>query len=387
MAYTIYTPGSGKFSANLPVIFTALEDTNRIANDDYKYICDIYISADIVARLKAVPDPATGQGIFDIGPVIRSYIEQSATLNTGITAGSLTPYVEVQCKFGDEYGGTLYTNVTVDSSRRFYNYYQQWPNLNSDVLTEFNSQWLSSRPLTMTIDTDAKGLILPFYQTSGANFDLRIKTYNSAGQVNSYAITISNTDTDKVLMFDVSRQNLEDVYSYATEEDLEYLTVQASGVSGTTQTYRVNLECQKKYQTIPVVWMNKWGAYESYHFTKAHSKNIEIERKEYQQQGYTVGASGVISYATSNTYQRRRMTYSQQARQRWTLKTDLLTDSEWAWLGELIQSPEVFVIVSGYLVPVVMLTNNYEDRYFTKDSLQQLTIDIELSGPHNTQFL
>ena len=81
------------------------------------------------------------------------------------------------------------------------------------------------------------------------------------------------------------------------------------------------------------------------------------------------------------------MTYSQQARQWWTLKTDLLTDSEWQWLGELIQSPEVFVIVSGYLVPVVMLTNNYEARYFTKDGLQQLTIDIELSGPYNTQFL
>ena len=254
MAYTIYTPGTGKFSINNPVIFLALEDTNRAANADYKYICDVYVGT-LQARLKAVPDPVTGQGIFDIAPIIRSYVTTTAKLNTGIIANTFSNYVEVQCKFGQEYGVTTEYNTVTDSARKFYNYYQAWPNVNADVLSALNNQFLTDRPTTVTIDPAKIGLLLPFYRTTGSNFDVLVSAYNSAGLLATTTITVANTSADEVKIFDVSRQNLFNVSGICGQTDLEYYTVSVSGAT----SYRVNLECQKKYDTYPVIFMNKWG--------------------------------------------------------------------------------------------------------------------------------
>jgi len=381
MAYNIYTPGTGKFSINTPVIFLALEDTNRLANNDYKYICDVYVGT-LQARLKAVPDPITGQGIFDIGPIIRSYVTTTAKLDAGIVANTFSNYVEVQCKFGQEYGTTTEYNTVTDSARKFYNYYQSWPNINADALSVLNNKFLTDRPLQITIDPQKTGLLLPFYRTTGSNFDLLVSAYNAAGLITTTTITVANTSADEVKIFDVSRQNLFNVSGICGQSDLEYYTVAVSGAT----TYRVNLECQKKYETYPVVFMNKWGAYESHYFTKAHGKTIEIERKEYQKQGYQVGASGQVSYSSNNVINQQRNIYAQSVKQRWQLKSDLLTDAEWQWLGQLVGSVETYLLINGVLVPVIITNTNYQYNYYQKDSLTQLVLDVEFSAPYNTQF-
>jgi len=132
--------------------------------------------------------------------------------------------------------------------------------------------------------------------------------------------------------------------------------------------------------------MNKWGAYESHYFTKAHGKIIEIERKEYQKQGYQIGASGQVSYAANNVINQQRNIYAQSVKQRWQLKSDLLTDAEWQWLGQLASSVETYLLINGVLVPVIISNSNYSYNYYQKDSLTQMVLDVEFSAPYNTQF-
>lgn len=381
MAYNIYTPGAGKFSANSNVIFLALEDTNRAANNDFKYICDVYIGT-LQARLKAVPDPTTGQGIFDIGPIIRSYINTTAQLNAGIVANTILNYVEVQCKFGMEYGVTTDYNVVTDSARKFYNYYQSWPNVNADVLTAYNNHWLTDRPAKITIDPAKIGLLLPFYRTTASSFSVAIAAYNAAGLITTTTLTVDNSSADNVKVLDLSRQNLYNVSGILNQTDLEYYTIAVSGAT----TYQVNLQCQKKFETYPVVFLNSYGAYESHYFTKAHQKTIEVERKEYQKQGYVIGASGQVSYSANGAINQQRNTYAQQIKQRWTLKSDILTDAEFQWLGELASSVEAYIIMQNIMVPVIITSNSYQYLYHSKDALNALSIEVELSAPFNTQY-
>jgi hypothetical protein len=224
---------------------------------------------------------------------------------------------------------------------------------------------------------------LPYFVTdeTAGDFDITIDAYNTAGLIDSTTITIENSSDDGVVILDLSRVNLSSVESILNQEDLLYYTI-----VGNAFPFTVNLECQKKYETYPVVFMNKWGAYESHYFTKAHAKTIEVERKEYQKQGYIVGASGQVSYAANNVINQQRNIYAQSVKQRWQLKSDLLTDGDWQWLGQLVGSVETYLLINGVLVPVIISNTNYQYNYYQKDSLTQLVLDVEFSAPYNTQF-
>jgi len=44
---------------------------------------------------------------------------------------------------------------------------------------------------------------------------------------------------------------------------------------------------------------------------------------------------------------------------------DAPTDAEYEWLGELIDSPQIFMEVEGYYYPVSLKNTNYEfSKYF-----------------------
>src|ERR1043165_4210788 len=78
----LYNPGE-YFSAHGDLIFTLLEDTKPFASGtypDYKYVCDIYIGGAQVARLKAFPRPGDKIGVFNIGNVVRNYIQNNELL-------------------------------------------------------------------------------------------------------------------------------------------------------------------------------------------------------------------------------------------------------------------------------------------------------------------
>jgi len=127
MAITINSSPDIYSSLHAPLWFV-LSSTNT-AQTNFKYVCDVYVGGNLVARLKSFPQPVSSKGIFNVAPVVRNYwasyfkpdiITPSAFSYTGSDI-----YVDYELKFGEEYGGTTYLDL-ITTSKFGYNYIQDY---------------------------------------------------------------------------------------------------------------------------------------------------------------------------------------------------------------------------------------------------------------------
>ena len=159
-------------SLNGDLIFTAYESVK--ANDPvtyvgYKYICDVYVGGVLITRLKSNPDPVYKRGFFNIARSVRNYISFQFNPASGFNPQSFGNgewWLSIQCKFGEEYGGTLYTNLTTDSARVFYNHYNGRLTTTDTILSNYIDRAASNRPYQNYVNTNRS--FLPYFAKSGS---------------------------------------------------------------------------------------------------------------------------------------------------------------------------------------------------------------------------
>ena len=370
------TPGS-YYSAHDNLLFVAYEATKATDNatyPDYKYVCDVYIGSTFAVRLKTFPQPDNFRAIFDIGRIVRNYVGTVLNPTLGqIRAqqfGSGRYYVDVTCKFGEDYDNTLYTNLTVDSARRYYNHYNGRQVGTLTTLTPFTNKILSNGPNTRYVELEDTCVFLPYFPSASGNVTLTV-----SGNDYTFAVTADTVEQLNVSPVAVNAQ-FPGLITAATES----YTVT---MGGRTITYR--LTCNGKYENRWVHFLNKLGAYESFPFALVSRTSYDIERKSFGQLPYTVGNDGSVSYRSGIIYNELDKVYDSRFEEKLRLNTDILTDQEHAWLSELVFSPEVYVQESGYLIPVRITGNNYVPGKYVNDGLTNLEIEVQFGKMFNTQ--
>ena len=364
MAIAIITTPPAAASAAAQCLITVFEPTKAIdpvTYTNYKYVADVYIASVLVARLKAFPDPARSAGVFDIGPIIRSYFTSNFNPATTLTGNQYVPYVAAQVKFGEEYGGTLYSNLTVDSSRNYYDTYKAGPYVSSAIATP--GTFATSRPLFTEVDENSIYALVPYQANASGTLN-----YTLDGVVSGVTVT----NPSGIVHFNLSKAN--------TGQAVASTLV----VSG--QTIIVQYKCNPKSTAQTLAFLNKYGGYDTFDFRAASTESIDIERKEYTQESYTLGASGVVSYANGAVFTGGRKTFASRQKQKLKLKSDWLNDTAYTWLAELVSSTEVYLYRYGYFAPVVITQTNYDYRKQVNQRLTILEIDIEISGDYNSQY-
>jgi hypothetical protein len=371
------------------VVYEATKANDPVTYPDYKYVADIYIGTEFAARLRAFPRPDNKMGVFNIGANVREYL--SSTLSAAASQlkcqvlGLGEFNIEVTVKFGEEYNYTTYTNLTVDSARVYYNHYNAKRDGANTVLDNYVNKAATIRPVPTPVYESAVFNLLPYF-LSGTSIDLEIKSFLPNGTLQgTYTTTLSPLTTNTLQHFNFSPLVIN-------------LSSPGLIVSGLTGFYRVsfdsfstykqfNLVCEPRYEVFTMHFMNRFGGFESRNFTKVSRKTIEIDRKEYARSPYEIDMSGVVSYTNSNNaYHESRSVYGSLYREKMTLNTDLLTDAEYMWLGDLVVSPLAYIEILGYFYPVVITETNYEYRKQINDKLTNLTINIEFGDQLNTQL-
>ena len=403
-----YTPGT-RFSAHGDLLFTVLESTKAadpVTYPDYRYVCDVYIGATMVARLKAVPQPISLLGIFNVSNIIRSYFETklNPTASSFIAQqlGSLDFYVNATMKFGEEYDFVLYTNVTVDSERTYFNHYNgRMIGVNTAldakvglIASDFETYPGTTFPGTNSINKfisvrrDSQYHFVPYMPKSASGLDNYL-TFGGVGTglSTSTQIVPANANTMQILNFAPVALNALAPGYVNDSTSLLYIGVQDLLGGPVRQYFYVKFICEPRYQVYTIHFLNKYGGFESRNFTKVSRKSIKLERSEFGKIPYTFDASGAPSYYNSNkVYNETRSVYATTYEERMTLNTDFLTDAEYRWLGQLIASPMVFIEMEGYFVPCVITDSDYEYRTSVVDKLTSLTMNIEFGDIFNSQF-
>lgn len=391
MALTIQSTPEAFSSVHDDLVYTVQEASKAsdpVNFPNYKYIGDVYIGGNLVARLKRVPDPVSKIGIFNIAQVVRSYMNTVFNPAWGLKEqllGEEDFWLDVEMKFGEEYAFVAYLDVTVDSVRRYFNHYNGRIVGPTTKLNSFINKIATDQvDFYATINTER--LLVSYFPSSTAPVDLDVVPSEGGGV--GYFSSFTPDEAYGMQVINIAPTLFNHLAAGAITSAARFYTV----VIG-SQQFRVTLLCDPRYERRTLHFLNKWGGFETALFTKVSKTEYDIEKQDFGKLPYMVNPSGAVSYRSStNVYYESRSTYAVQFKERMTLNSELLYDAEFRWLSQLLLSPMVYMEIpaegvnGGYLVPVIIRESNYTENIATVDGLTNLTIEIEFGKTYNAQY-
>lgn len=401
MAITINsTPAN--YSSMHSALYFVVTSTNR-AVPNFKYVCDVYINTNLVARLKSFPQPSTEKGIFNVAPIIRnywnSYFKPNISTNNAISYTGNDIYVEYELKFGEDYGGTTYTNLE-EQSAFAYNYIQDYLyNPTSDAFlsparydTAYSGYYLTNRDKTQV--TFPKSLIntgrlytsfLSDAENTPKSLSLDITRVNGTTSTNYTGGTQSWED---FALLDISPRGINTYLGSSVISDATtYYDVKAKIAGVQTDVIRVTLNCTQ-YDIIPLHFLNAVGGYETFNFTLVNKQTRNVERNSFERLQYEYEAA-TTAMDMVDAYGRLyggSIPFSTKQKITYKLISDWVNFTDYNWLKELIASPEVYLERNNQFVPINIQTTTWTEKKRFADKTFNLELDIDLAYQINSQY-
>ena len=167
----------------------------------------------------------------------------------------------------------------------------------------------------------------------------------------------------------------------------------SAGVFNTPQTPNFYPYCESKYEVFTIIWLNQYGGYDSYQFSKKSKRSYASEKKSFERIPYNVNpANGVMNYVqmsgstSSKVFVENQIVYDSKFKESLVLNTDIIDEATYDWLSELIISPCVFLFSNDSFVPIMIKDSNYDFKKRVNDKVFNLTINVDLQQQMNTQY-
>lgn len=407
-----------------PIIY--MLSSSNVSNPAFRYVADVKIGSTVIARLKSAPNPTNNKGIFNIREVLREYISvtQSQFNEGSISITNMSQAVTVE--FREQWSGTVQTTHVDDSftviagaqtTIDFTQYtYTGWV---CDGDTNNTKHLLTNRPETtasINNTTFKQGgmLYIPCNLSSSANIDSIIYQYFVDGELQrEYAMKTANynihsgsgTNTNNFLAVPFSPYEISVIDAGQTSDGLvgsdtstgktfEELTeiriflganydtdipsIQIYPLTNGLEYYTLKLkeECTR-FDFTQIHFQNQLGGIDSYVFTKPRREAVSIQRTQSSKplNGFnnevTYYGYGVDSYSNFIS----NVDYSKT----FTVSSDWLTDAEFEWLSEMVQSPKVWLFDSNLtsFIPIIIQDTQYNKWKRDFDQLHTLTISYK----------
>lgn len=149
-----------------------------------------------------------------------------------------------------------------------------------------------------------------------------------------------------------------------------------SNISSSLNTVNIDSFCSK-YSRYVLHFLNKLGCYDSFTFNLVHRSSTEKDTDSYKQIPYTLDGSNYYRY---ESYTGDTIIYNTVLKNKMTLNSNWIIDSQATWLRDLIMSPDIKLEAEdGSLISVVCTLKNYETKQQVNDKLFNITIEVENS--------
>lgn len=347
----------------------------------FQYVFEVFVDNLLIARTKVVPE-ANGNGYFDASAFVRnkmSYawftcaqssdlVDQSANLN-----GEFGRVYDI--RVGEDFSGTTTYNMA-SGQVAAYNYTNPVLRGSAFNIADYHNRFMTNRRLVI----DAKltdRITIPHYRTNTAA-GIEIKTY-SYGNNLLQSVTVSPSTSHSLAQLNISPAVIN---GYATvNSTVKYYTVQPVG---STEAVTVNLVCNG-YETIPLHFLNFFGAYDTALFDLVSIPKMNVDRKSFTQRDSSFGPSSV-DYRTGLILNESKINYNQTANQTYTLTMNSVSDQDYIWLKELIYSAQIYALLNGFYHPVTITNSDYVVNSYRNNRLVVLQIDIEINQPIKSHY-
>ena len=393
MAITINSTPNNYQSVHEDLWFV-VSSTNT-GQTNFKYVFDVLINSTLVARIKSYPQPTTTKGLFNASTIVRNYWssyfkpDSPATLFSYVGSDIRIPFT---IQFGEEYGGTLYTNLT-NGNYQCFNYY---PNI-LDGLGAYNGTWYDDYKAMLITKRDQLNLVtrrsdgrcfvslLNSAINTSANWKFEITRYNSG-------VATTNTSGGNVAvldyaMLDVSPSAINTYLgtSFITS-DTDYYLLDSYENNAAQWSMRVNILCEPKFDAIPVHFLNSLGGYDTINFSLVNRETRNMERKSYEEIEWQYGSNSMDRVNGDNVFYGGSKVFTTSQTITYRLTSDWLNLTDYNWIRDLIASPEVYMEDGGYYIPVKVNSNTWTEKKRYADKMYNLELDIEFGSKAYSQF-
>jgi len=377
--------------------------STNVAEDNFKYVADVYIDGVNTKRLTVPANPTYNNAVIDVHRIVETALSYDINIaeTSGVTQAPET-WCKVVVKFGEEYGldssgVTVYPDLTNSntcyafagslSEFDFIDYVDD-----NYILTDDAKLFMTNAPRSnFKINTNQLMWLGGYTNITNDVDRLVAVTYDSSENIiDEYQITnqfdqASTDDNDRFLKF-VAGWNLNDIPQAqlltGTQPILtnsvyyyEIYTVNSGSVITSERfTIYLNDDCTP-YESFELHFQNVFGFFDSFVFTSKSNTNVSIDRKEYKKQTGTIGATSFTTTKADRGYQN----YFTSSNKKMTLRSRWITESEFAWLTELIESPQVFWNYNGELIAINVTNSEYELKKVANENLIQVELQIKLS--------
>jgi hypothetical protein len=399
MAITINSSPDNYSSLHVPLWFV-LSSTNT-AQTNFKYVCDVYVNGNLVARLKSFPQPVSSKGIFNVAPVVRnywaSYFKPDIVTPSAFSYTGSDIYVDYELKFGEEYGGTTYLDLTT-TNKFGYNYIQDYLYTPTSPMyltpleyeTQYQGNFISNRDYANIYFNKERlqtgFLFLSFLsdaENTPKNHSIDVSVYNGSTTTN---YTGSNVNFRDFALLDISPRAINDyIASSIITSTTVYYDVKIKIAGNLRNTARVYLSCTQN-DVVTLHYLNALGGYDTMDFTAVNRQTRNIEKSsfegiewEYSSNAMNRANSYGVLYGGSNQFAtRQKLTYR--------LISDWLSYVDYLAIKELIGSSEIYLERGNNFIPVQVGTNTWTEKKRYADKTYNLELDISIANNINSQF-
>ena len=352
---------------------------------DFKYVFDIYNGATQLIRAKVYPEPSNGRGYFNASNVVGN--EMTFAWFTPTSAGmAMALYqpnasgeiaVTYQVRVGEELTGTTTLNLASGSVTAF-NYVPGPFNRRQVTTAAFAQKYLTNRPRYATAKLGEK-ILVPFKGTG--THRMFINTYDASNSlIANSEVTATTNITTGYLQLDIGSSAVNSAAgSTIITSAVKYYDVYLQKASVNTEAFRVFVDCDPRYSTINLYFVNQYGMFDTARFGLASRLSMNLERKQFERRDYSFGTSSVNYYDSNNVYRESVVNYGSKSDWQYKLTMDYPTDAEYLWLAELINSPQVYAEIEGDFYPVSIIENNYEYSNYQNNKLKVFEVTINMN--------
>lgn len=336
---------------------------------------------------------ATNSGVTDPNVVARQ--DGTDVNSAGWTIfNGYVKYTDIINEFQNDFGFNTLSLTPSDNSRRFLTNAPmvQYANYNDYGTVAFLQP-------NATSAIAVHSFIINYYGSDGVLIStVTIPKQSVTGAYNNWSLK-----AEKIILFlgcfpgNLQNWATSNIPSAALLEGGHILISAVDSVLGATiNALRININCPetKNFEPIRLAWLNQYGAWDYYTFTKKSVKNTSTQGSTYQQLGGTWNES---LYRT-DSYKGGKKSFRINATEKITMNTNFVSEDDNVMFEELINSPEIYLLdgfqtdgglssLNNYVKPVRLTTSSFTRKTVANDRLMQYTFEIEKSKTLRTQSI
>ena len=394
-----------------PALYSSMHDelwfvasSTNATTTNFRYVFDIVINAQTVARVKAFPDPVTNYGIFNAAPIVRAFVTNYfEPSGSGILVASNNKIkVDYTIQIREDLNGSIPVLPDLSGSFSAYNFYppllpdilavkQNVPLVLSDyydnlLIDNYGDDWLTERDNSEIDIQYGDNFYITYFKITSGSYYGNLVTYNEFNVVQD-TVTLPITFSGEMNMFNLQSGHLNywagDTVITDSTHSYEFFITKGVAVSRKLKFYQ---RCYPKYKQYNLHFLNRLGGWDTMSFSLVNKRKTNFTRSQYRKNDWQLVGNQMKRVDSYNRYNETVMNFSVEHKDSYKLTSDWVSEQDYSWLSQLAGSTIVYMeVLSGYF-PVFITATDYQYKLLSSDRLFNFEIDVEVSQTVNSQF-